>query len=226
MDAPLLHSIENITYPAQYQALRRFYAGPAAGFKVYLDDACALPSDWKSTWDHPRQWGLTGNKNWATKYGAQGFIPHMLSLSPFVTTDWRQASASIAVVFARQYAGASANPNPNPNPNLGRAGASANPKPNPKPKPKPSPNLGLAGGPTIIQQQCLQRLRTRSAAFQATNGSRHFFIFTDSRGPCCLDGKYKDVSFLKHHIIGPHGDSSTTALSNLPTPSIAFHRLP
>ena len=170
MDAPLLHSIENISYPAQYQALRRFYAGPAAGFKVYLDDACALPSDWKSTWDHPRQWGLTGNKNWATKYGAQGFIPHMLSLSPFVTTDWRQASASIAVVFARQYAGASAHPNPNPNPNLGRAGASANPKPNPNPK--PSPNLGLAGGPTIIQQQCLQRLRTRSAAFQATNGSQ------------------------------------------------------
>lgn len=37
---------------------------------------------------------------------------------------------------------------------------------------------------------------------QATNGSRHFFIFTDSRGPCCLDGKYKDVGFLKHHIIG------------------------
>ena len=187
MDAPLLHSIENITYPAQYQALRRFYAGPAAGFKVYLDDACALPSDWKSTWDHPRQWGLTGNKNWATKYGAQGFIPHMLSLSPFVTTDWRQASASIAVVFARQYAGASAHPNPNPNPNLGRAGASANPKPNPNPNlgragasanpkpnpnPKPSPNLGLAGGPTIIQQQCLQRLRTRSAAFQASNGSQ------------------------------------------------------
>ena len=49
MDAPLLHSIENITHPAQYQALRRFYAGPAAGFKIYLDDACALPSDWKAT---------------------------------------------------------------------------------------------------------------------------------------------------------------------------------
>lgn len=165
MDAPLLHSIENISHPAQYQALRNFYAGPAAGFKIYLDDACALPSDWKATWDQPRQWGLTGNKNWATKYGAQGFIPHMLSLSPFVTTDWRQASASIAVVFARQF----------------------------------------AGGPTIIQQQCLQRLRTRSAAFQANNGSNHFFIFTDSRGPCCLDGKYKDTDFLGHHIIGPHG---------------------
>ena len=37
-----------------------------------LDDACALPSNWRETWDHPRQWGLTGEKNWATKYGAQG----------------------------------------------------------------------------------------------------------------------------------------------------------
>ena len=81
MDAPLLHSIENITHPAQYQALRRFYAGPAAGFKIYLDDACGLPSDWKATWDQPRQWGLTGNKNWATKYGAAGFIPHMIEAS-------------------------------------------------------------------------------------------------------------------------------------------------
>ena len=94
----------------------------------------------------------------------------MLSLSPFVTTDWRQASASIAVVFARQYAGASAHPNPNPN--LGRAGAYANRNPNPNPKSNPKSNLGRAGGPTIIQQQCLQRLRTRSAAFQATNGSQ------------------------------------------------------
>jgi len=203
MDAPLLHSIENITHPAQYQALRRFYAGPAAGFKIYLDDACGLPSDWKATWDQPRQWGLTGNKNWATKYGAQGFIPHMLSLSPFVTTDWRQASASIAVVFARQF----------------------------------------AGGPTIIQQQCLQRLRTRSAAFQATNGSNHFFIFTDSRGPCCLDGKYKDTDFLGHHIIGPHGEPDdgwffrrgkgmhircfdAAKDVNIPTPNIHFPRTP
>ena len=136
MDAPLLPAIENITYPAQFQALKSFYAGPASRFKIYLASACALPADWTTTWDKPRQWGLTGTKNWATKYGAQGFIPHMVSLSPFVTSDWREASASIVVVFARQF----------------------------------------AGGPTIVQQQCLQRLRARSPAFQATNGSRHFFI--------------------------------------------------
>ena len=79
----------------------------------------------------------------------------MIEHSPFVTADWRSASASVVVLFARQF----------------------------------------AGGPAIMQQQCLQRLAARSAAFRANNGSRHFFIFTDSRGPCCLDGKYKDVDF-------------------------------
>ena len=63
-----------------------------------------------------------------------------------------------------------------------------------------------AGGPAIVQQQCLQRLVSRSAAWQATGGARHFFILTDDRGPCCLDGKYKDVRFLQHHIIGNHGE--------------------
>ena len=130
------------------------------------------PERWEAEWQGPVARSVEPDDRlwWATKYGAQGFIPHMLSLSPFVTTDWRQASASIAVVFARQYAGASAHPNPNPN--LGRAGAYANPNPNPNPKSNPKSNLGRAGGPTIIQQQCLQRLRTRSAAFQATNGSQ------------------------------------------------------
>ena len=39
MEVPLLHAIENITYPAQLAALRTFYAGPASSFKVYLDNA-------------------------------------------------------------------------------------------------------------------------------------------------------------------------------------------
>ena len=165
---PLLHILENISQPSALRDLREFY-GPAGGgsrFRVHLDDACGLPSDWRSTWDKPRQWGLTGNKNWATKYAAAGFIPRMIDRSPFVTSDSRSASASVVVLFARQY----------------------------------------AGGPAIVQQQCLQRLRERSPSFAATNGSRHFFIFTDSRGPCCLDGKYKDVGFLNHHVIGPHGE--------------------
>ena len=167
---PLLHILENVTQHAALDELKGFYApaGGAARFKVYIDDACALPADWRSTWDAPKQWGLTGTRNWATKYGAAGFIPRMIEKSPYLTTDWRQASASVVVLFARQY----------------------------------------AGGPAIVQQQCLQRLAARSPSWQATNGSKHFFIFTDSRGPCCLDGKYKDVAFLNHHVIGPHGEPS------------------
>ena len=200
---PLLELLENVSHPSQLSALRRWFATDARNFRVFLDDACALPSDWRQTWDQPRQWGLTGAKNWPTKYAAAGFIPRMIEHSPFVTADWRSASASVVVLFARQF----------------------------------------AGGPAIMQQQCLQRLAARSAAFRANNGSRHFFIFTDSRGPCCLDGKYKDVDFLRHHVIGPHGEPDSSWFFrrgrgprircfdaakdvNIPTPNIHFPRTP
>ena len=213
MSTPILHVLENVTYTEQLADMRAFFSGPAVSrFSVFIDDACALPADWQKSWDAPKQWGVTGNQHWATKYGAQGFIPKMLSNSPFVTHDWRQASASVVVLFARHF----------------------------------------AGGPAIVQQQCLSRLRQRSEAFIATNGSRHFFIFTDSRGPCCLDGKYKDVDFLQHHIIGPHGEPPPGAANdaeeewffrrghsaprvrcfderkdiNIPTPNIHFPRTP
>jgi len=148
----IVEHVANVSFPGPLQRLRDFYAGPGREVKIFLDDACALPGpSWKETWAAPKQWGKVGDKNWATKAGAQGFIPRMIALSPFVTSDWRTASASVVVLFARQY----------------------------------------AGGPAIAQQQCLQRLRSRSAAWRATNGSRHFFILTDSRGPCAIDGKYK-----------------------------------
>lgn len=63
-----------------------------------------------------------------------------------------------------------------------------------------------AGGVCTLQQQCLQRLRANSESFRHKNGRNHFFIFTDSRGACSLDGKFKDVEFLKHHVIGQHGE--------------------
>jgi len=203
LDLPLLHTLENVTFPGKIDEIRSFYRDAAPRFKIFIDDACAMPADWRTTWDRPLQWGLTGERNWATKYGAAGFIPHMIEKSPFVTADWREASASVVVLFARQY----------------------------------------AGGPAIVQQQCLQRLASRSPAFQHTNGTNHFFIFTDSRGPCCLDGKYKDVEFLKHHIIGPHGEPDENWFFrrgrgpkircfdarkdvNIPTPNIHFPRTP
>ena len=164
---PIIARLESVTFPAAHASLRAFHAAGPAAFKVYLDDACALPGpSWRDTWSSPQQWGKTGDRNWATKAGAAGFIPWMIASSPFATDDWRQASASVVVLFARHY----------------------------------------AGGPTIAQQQCLQRLRTRSAAWRATNGSKHFFVLTDSRGPCSIDGKYKDVDFLSHHVIGPHAE--------------------
>ena len=170
---PILNLLENVTFPDRLAEMRAFFSGAAAknpGFRVFIDSACALPSNWQDTWAAPKQWGVTGNQHWATKYGAQGFIPKMLANSPYATNDWRSASASVVVLFARHF----------------------------------------GGGPAIVQQQCLQRLRERSAAFIATNGSRHFFIFTDSRGPCCLDGKYKDVDFIHHHIIVAVGATNAT----------------
>ena len=168
-DARLPHTlwqVRNYSFPDKVRNIEHFYRKHAPNFKVFIDDACHMPENWYQTYAAPPQWGNAGNSNWASKYAAAGFIPAMIYDSPFVTDDWKQASASLVVLFARQY----------------------------------------AAGPAIAQQQCLQRLRERSSAWQATNGSRHFFVFTDSRGPCCLDGKYKDVDFLNHHIIGPHGE--------------------
>ena len=205
---PIVDQLEPILLPAAHASLRAFFQGPAATFKVFLDDACGLPGpSWRTTWSAPKQWGKTGERNWATKAGAQGFIPKMIAASPFVTDDWRSASASVVVLFARQF----------------------------------------AGGPTIAQQQCLQRLQARSAAWRATNGSAHFFILTDSRGPCSIDGKYKDVAFLNHHVIGPHAEPPPQQLGSwffrsgegppiacydarkdigIPTPNIHFPRTP
>ena len=146
VDPPIVEAIRNVSHPGAWREFAAFFrSGRAARFKVYLDDACALPADWRADWDAPTQWGSLGNGNWATKYAAAGFIPHMIDQSPFVTKDWWEADASVVVVFPRHF----------------------------------------AGGPTILQQQCLLRLQSRSPAFRATNGSRPFFIFVDSRGPCC-----------------------------------------
>ena len=202
---PILSQLEPVSHtPALREAVSFFETG-AASFRIHLDDACGMPSDWRSTWDRSSQWGLYGNKHWPTKYGAQGWIPHMIERSPFhVGADWQRASASVVVLFARHQ----------------------------------------AAGISIGQEQCLQRLEATSEAWRATNGSRHFFVFTDSRGPCCLDGKFKDTRFLRHHIIGPHAEPASgksftrRGLApplpcwdarkdvSIPTPNIHFPRTP
>ena len=86
---PVLDILENVTYGSQRAALASFFSGPAARFKIYIDSACELPASpaWEETWAAPKQWGVTGNQHWATKYGAQGFIPKMIKSSPFVTSQ-------------------------------------------------------------------------------------------------------------------------------------------
>ena len=49
--------------------------------------------------------------------------------------------------------------------------------------------------------QCTPCRQERSPAWARDGGRRHFFILTNDRGPCCLDGRYKDVGFMRHHII-------------------------
>ena len=57
------------------------------------------------------------------------------------------------------------------------------------------------GLPGIECQQCTPCRQERSPAWARDGGRRHFFILTNDRGPCCLDGRYKDVGFMRHHII-------------------------
>lgn len=143
-------------------------------FKVYLDETCVRPHDWKALWKEPpinenadpkhaaqdRQW-------WWMKYGAAGFIPRMLSYTSAVTSDWRVADAAVVVHFAHH----------------------------------------ATGMPTITMRQCLERLRRESVSFRETGGARHFFVLTGDNGPCCIDGRYKNVDFLNHHVIGNHGQT-------------------
>ena len=67
---PLLDELRagGVAYAEPLQAMRAFFGqGAAAGFKIFLDDACGMPTDWRETWNNSVQWGLWGNGNWATK---------------------------------------------------------------------------------------------------------------------------------------------------------------
>ena len=94
-----------------YDALRRFYAadGAASRFRVFIDAACVEPLDWRSAWAAvPGSWRGVNDLDrewWPLKYGAQGFLPHMLERSPFVTRDWQRANASLVVMLVLHLSG-------------------------------------------------------------------------------------------------------------------------
>jgi len=157
----VVDEIAGVALPSALSSLRNFYSsGAASNFRVYLDETCH--PDWRTDWAGP-QGRVPHNDQlwWPSKYAAQGFIPHMLENSPFVTSDWREANASVVVLLV----------------------------------------LHLSGAVAIRQQQCLKQLQQRSPSFRHDGGRRHFFIFTNDRGPCCIDGRYKDVEFMRHHIV-------------------------
>ena len=165
-----IHNVLGVARSGVKQELASFFRdGAADNFRIFLDDTCMRPENWKTHWDKPPHGEHEYEFDWwPTKYGAQGFIPHMVHHSPFLTTDWRRANASIAVLYVYHMKGAMA----------------------------------------AQQAQCLERLRKCSPAFRHDNGNRHFFIFPNDRGPCCVDGRYKDVEFLQHRIIG-NGERGT-----------------
>ena len=75
MEPPILEALRNVSHAGAWRELAGFYrGGRASRFRIFLDDACALPADWRSDWDAPTQWGSLGNSNWANKYAAAGKV--------------------------------------------------------------------------------------------------------------------------------------------------------
>ena len=92
--------------PSAVAAAKKLFTARTEGgnFRVFLDDACGMPTNWAETW---RTWNSSGRSSAGIgKYVADSYIMHMLEVSPFVVKDWRHANASIVVLVSRQYGGA------------------------------------------------------------------------------------------------------------------------
>ncbi|KAL1527126.1 hypothetical protein AB1Y20_015808 [Prymnesium parvum] len=62
------------------------------------------------------------------------------------------------------------------------------------------------GGAGLAPERCRRKLSRESEAWRRTEGARHFFILTSDRGPCCNGGQLLHTAFLRHHVIGHHGE--------------------
>ena len=84
-----------------------FSAADSGGFRVYLDDACAMPAAWHEHRSLHASNTTVPNEARAgdLKYAAERFIPNMLLDSPFVTRDWRRSNASIVILHPHRYGG-------------------------------------------------------------------------------------------------------------------------
>ena len=74
MEVKLLDELAPVSFASSLASLRNFFLGNAThspsaqSFRIFLDDACAMPKAWRSSWAAPKQWGEWGDVNWATKY--------------------------------------------------------------------------------------------------------------------------------------------------------------
>ena len=103
----VVRQLEPVLQPHVGARLRRFFR--ADDFRVYLDDTRMRPRDWRHEWRGPLPPApLKDRLWWASKYGAQGFIPAMIQSSPFVASDWRLANASLVVLYVPHLSGAMA----------------------------------------------------------------------------------------------------------------------
>ena len=80
------------------------------------------------------------------------------------------------------------------------------------------------GGAGLAAERCRRKLERLSPAWRATRGARHFFILTTDRGPCCNNGALMQTDFLRHHVIGHHGERRGHHWRLSKTPDIScFH---
>ena len=98
----LLDALEGIAKPEQLEKLRRFSAAPGHGFRIFIDETCE--PDWRWSWAAQNR-SATIKGYWASKYGAAGFLTHMLSRSGHATRNWRRANATIIPYFDWTVAG-------------------------------------------------------------------------------------------------------------------------
>jgi len=96
--APLLR----ISHAARTAAAALSAATEHGGFRVFLDDACGMPEDWRlPVWERV----ANASSSYISKYGPEFLIPRMIDASPFATLDWRRANASVVVLFGNKYGG-------------------------------------------------------------------------------------------------------------------------
>lgn len=79
-------------------AAHSIFDARAPPFRIFLDDTCGMPSDWRTN-------RSAEEESSDYKYIADLLIPLMIDSSPYMTSDWTIANASVVVLAARKFGG-------------------------------------------------------------------------------------------------------------------------